>query len=353
MTVCDIEHRKVRVLIVDDTRTVRHLIRAVLSRVPRIEIVGEAVDPYEARRMIRELDPDVITLDVEMPRMDGLSFLERIMRLRPMPVVMVSSRTSTGSRAAVRALSLGAVDCVDITQIRPGQERTIDLAQVILTAASSRPRRPFAGSKPHLASDAGHFDWNGRIIVIGSSTGGVDALLTVLSDFPADGPPTVICQHMPAEFLKSFTARLDRHVHPSVTPVEDGAKMRQGMVCVGPGGTCHVALSKADPLVLRSVPDTGRAAHVPSVDVLFGSAERHGQSVIGVMLTGMGRDGADAMARMRCAGSHTIVQSGGSAVVDGMPKAARELGAASEVVALRDIGKRILISASHARKDKS
>jgi two-component system chemotaxis response regulator CheB len=344
-----IDSRPVRVLIVDDTRTIRAMIRAMLSRSPLIEVVGEAGDPYEARELIRQLEPDVITLDVEMPRMDGLSFLEKIMRLRPMPVVMVSTRTTERSHAAVRALALGAIDCVDIARLKEAGWRSPDLVDTVLMAASSRPRRLVEKLAPGAASEVTRFGWNGRVVVIGSSTGGVDALLTVLADYPEDGPPTVIAQHMPAAFLESFTARLDRHLRPRVVPAEDGMRMAAGLVCVAPGGDRHVALSPRDPLRLQSLTDDGKATYVPSVDILFSSAERHGGSVIGVMLTGMGRDGAHAMARMRQAGAHTIVQDAASAVVDGMPRAAREAGAAVEVASLAEIGSRILASASRAQ----
>lgn len=346
-----VSNGRVRVLIVDDTRSIRAMIRAMITRTPDIEVVGEAGDPYEARELIRELDPDVITLDVEMPRMDGLSFLERIMRLRPMPVVMVSSRTTENSHAAVRALSLGAIDCVDIAKLRDGSglgERFID---TLLMAAAARPRlstpraEAFRSSAPQP-----DFDWNGKVVLIGSSTGGVDALISILSDYPADGPPTVIAQHMPAAFLESFTARLDRTTRPRVIAARGGLRLERGMVCIAPGGDAHIALSPRDALRLDSVPDTGVEKYIPSIDVLFSSAERHAPAVIGVMLTGMGKDGAVAMARMHVAGAHTIVQNAETAVIDGMPRAARELGAADDVVALPAIGRRILACAS--RKER-
>lgn len=338
--------RTVKVLIVDDTRAIRAMIRAMISRDPRIDVVGEAGDPYEARQLIRVLDPDVITLDVEMPRMDGLAFLERIMRLRPMPVVMVSSRTTEDSHAAIRALSLGAVDCVDIAKLRNGSGRGERLIDTLLTAAGAKPRTLRAPAQGVSVACAEPFDWNGKVVLIGASTGGVDALLTVLSDYPAEGPPTLIAQHMPAAFLESFTDRLDRHARPRVLPAREGLRLEPGMVCVARGGDHHVALSPRDPLRIATIPHDGSEAYVPSVNVLFSSAERHGVNVLGVMLTGMGRDGAAALARMRAAGAHTIVQDAETAVVDGMPGTARDLGAAVEVAALSDIGKLILAGAS-------
>ena len=343
-------NRKVRVLIVDDTRTMRAMIRAVVSRAPEIEVVGEAGVPYEARELIRALNPDVITLDVEMPRMDGVAFLERIMRLRPMPVVMVSSRTTENSHAAIRALSLGAVDCVDIALLRKGGAECRQLIETLLMAATSHPRKPQGSASGSAERPDQTFDWNGKVVVIGASTGGVDALLTVLSGYPPDGPPTVIAQHMPAAFLESFTNRLDRHTAPSVVPARDGMRLGRGTVCVARGGDEHILLSNRDPLRLEKITDDGTHKYVPSIDLLFSSAVRHGANVIGVMLTGMGRDGADAMARMRLAGAHTIVQDAETSVVDGMPRAARELDAAAEVASLPEIASRILACTSRTQR---
>ena len=342
--------RPVRVVIVDDTRSIRSMIRALLSRSPEIEVVGEAADPFEAREVIRALDPDVITLDVVMPRMSGLSFLERLMKLRPMPVVMVSSRTTKNSREAVTALALGAVDCVDRAMLL-ASDKPVDLVEKVLIAAKSNVRG-FSGlsGKQKVSAGGSSFSWNGRIVVIGSSTGGVDALLTVLSSFPKDCAPTVIAQHMPPDFLESFAARLDRSSAPTVVLAQDGIPLQQGSVYLAPGRGTHVALSRRMPLRLRLIPDDGTQTYVPSVDVLFSSAVAHGAGIVGVVLTGMGRDGADALLRMREAGAHTIVQDGASAVVDGMPKSARELGAAVEVAPLKEIGRRICESVSREAK---
>lgn len=342
--------RTVRVLIVDDTRAIRAMIRAMITRSPRIAVVGEAGDPYEARELIRALNPDVITLDVEMPKMDGLVFLERIMRLRPMPVIMISSRTTENSDAAIRALSLGAVDCVDIAKLRAGPGRGERLIDTLLAAAGAKSRLVARANRHPPVPSSNIFDWNGKVVLIGASTGGVDALLTVLAEYPANGPPTLIAQHMPASFLESFTKRLDRHALPRVIPASDGLRLEPGLVCVAAGGDHHVALSPRDPMRVASVPHHGSEPYVPSIDVLFSSAERHGAHVIGIMLTGMGRDGAEAMVRMRAAGAHTIVQDAATAVIDGMPRAARELGAAVQIAALPEIGKRILASAS--RKER-
>ena len=338
--------KKVRVVIVDDTRTIRAMIRSLLARSDQIEVVGEASDPYEARELIRELNPDVITLDVIMPRMDGLSFLEKLMRLRPMPVVMVSTRTTEKSHEAVRALALGAVDCVDLGSLRDGTSR-VDLASTVLMAANSNTEH-FAQNVRTEAGVANDFRWNGRSVLIGSSTGGVDALMTVLSAYPANGPPTVIAQHMPAAFLVSFADRLDRHIAPRVRLAKAGDTLEPGTVFLAAGGEDHVTLSRNYPPNLKLVAKKDET-YVPSVEVLMESGERHAKKVVGVMLTGMGRDGAEGLLKMRNAGAHTIVQSGATCVVDGMPKAAREIGAAVEVVALEKIGAHILKSTSIAQ----
>ena len=341
--------RPVRVVIVDDTRTIRGMIRLHLLRSPMIEVVGEAGDPYEARELIRNLNPDVITLDVVMPRMDGLSFLERLMRLRPMPVVMVSSRTTENSREAIKALSLGAVDCVDLGRLNRGASN-IDLAETVLMAAQGNVGQ-FSSPRTHsAASEAAALDWNGKTVLIGSSTGGVDALLTVLSSYPADGPPTVIAQHMPASFLQSFCRRLDRSCAAKVELATDGAAIRRGHVYLGPGGDCHVALAPHDPARLVLLPHDGTEPYVPSVNLLFSSGIRHAERLVAVMLTGMGRDGADAMLELRRAGTHTIAQDAASSVIDGMPRSARDLGAAVEVAALADIGDRILACVSRSAR---
>lgn len=335
--------RPVRVIIVDDTKTIRAMIRALLSRSPDIEVVGEAGDPFEARELIRALDPDVITLDVVMPRMDGLSFLERLMRLRPMPVVMVSTRTTERSAEAVTALELGAFDCVDIASLTRG-ETPGDLADLVLAAAASNTRgHTVRKERRKVARDeTARLDWNGRAVVIGSSTGGVDALMTVLSHFPADCPPTLIAQHMPPSFLESFAARLDRSIAPQVTLARDGGALRPGMVQLAPGGDCHAVLAETTDFATRLVPHDGRELYVPSINVLFSSALYHRDKVVGVMLTGMGRDGSEPMLKMKKAGAHTIAQDAASCVVDGMPRAAREIGAAVQVASLNDIGPAIL-----------
>ncbi|MEP0565374.1 MAG: chemotaxis protein CheB, partial [Paracoccaceae bacterium] len=268
--------KKVRVVIVDDTRSIRAMIRTLLASSDRIEVVGEAGDPYEARELIRALNPDVITLDVVMPRMDGLSFLEKLMRLRPMPVVMVSTRTTEKSHDAVRALSLGAVDCIDLSSLRNGTSR-VDLASTVLMAAKSNTFH-FSQNNRTEAGVVNGYRWNGRTVLIGSSTGGVDALMTVLSAYPPNGPPTVVAQHMPAAFLVSFADRLNRNIAPHVSLAQAGQTVEPGHIYLAAGGEGHVALSRKFPPSLNVVPKVDEP-YVPSVDVLMHSGEQHASKV--------------------------------------------------------------------------
>ncbi len=332
--------KKTRVLIVDDSATIRHLIRARLAADPRLEVVGEASDPFEAREMIKVLNPDVLTLDVEMPRMNGLEFLEKLMRLRPMPVVMISTETSRGSTAAIEALALGAIDCVGKPSADRLPESFVQLGDLLVSAAQARPRLPATRQAP---APAGSFHWNGKYVLIGSSTGGVDALETVLSQFPRDCPPTVIVQHMPEGFLASFAARLNSKIAPNLKLAQTGAPLEQGMVYLAPGGAHHLAIAAGSGApVCKLFEADKRSGHRPSVDHLFDSAVPFAAKSVGVMLTGMGRDGAEQMLRFRQAGARCIAQDEASSVVYGMPKAAMENGAAERAVPLVKIAGEIL-----------
>lgn len=337
----------VRVLVVDDSVTMRNLISSVLRRDPDIDVVGCASDPLEAREAIKKLAPDVITLDVEMPNMNGLQFLERIMRLRPMPVVMVSTLTHAGADASLAALEAGAVDCVG----KPNgamPETFSELADRVKAAASARVRH-IEGRREAPAS--GRYEGNGKIIAIGSSTGGVEALLTILSRFPANCPPTLITQHMPATFTKSFAARLDRLCAPSVSEAHDGAPLAPGRIYIAPGGEAHLRIAgvRSPRCSLREgAPVNG---HRPSVDVLFESvAETVGAGAVGVILTGMGRDGASGLLAMRSRGAHTIGQDEESAIVYGMPKVASQIGAVVQQLPLGRIADAALEACSAVKQ---
>ncbi len=339
-----------RVLIVDDSRTIRALLRHTLDEDPRLRVVGEAGDPYEARELIKRLDPDVLTLDVEMPKMSGLEFLERLMRLRPMPVVMVSTRTQENSADAVRALSIGAVECVDVRRIQGDPAQRARLADALFCAANAHVQtRSETVMAPRLATDP-PFRWNGKVVLIGSSTGGVDALERVLANFPADCPPTVIAQHMPKSFLTSFAERLNDQVAPNVAVATDRTELRPGMVLLGPGGEKHVLIDSRNVTRVRLDPSVESDLYVPSVNRLFASALPHAKRCLAVILTGMGSDGAEPMAALRGAGAMTLGQRGDTCVVDGMPRAARAAGAVAEEVALDRMGAAIL---RHTSKEQT
>ncbi|TQS72721.1 chemotaxis response regulator protein-glutamate methylesterase [Rhodobacteraceae bacterium] len=327
-----------RVLIVDDSATIRSLIRSRLDSDPRLSVVGEAADPYDAREKIKALSPDVLTLDVEMPRMDGIAFLEKLMRLRPIPVVMVSTLTHRGSAKAMEALSLGAVECVGKPRNGNPSAAFDNLPDLLVMAARAQLR---TGPRK-AASPPQSFSWSGKTVLIGSSTGGVEALETVLSGYPRNCPPTLITQHMPESFLASFARRLQRLIVPQLVLAQDGMALREGHVYLAPGGNFHLALTPGEPAKCRLVASEKCNGHRPSVEVLFDSALPMAPRLVCVMLTGMGRDGADAMLRLRRAGARCIAQDATTSVVYGMPKAAIENGAAEKAYPLTKISDAIL-----------
>jgi two-component system chemotaxis response regulator CheB len=328
-----------RVLVVDDSATMRGLISALLRRDPEIEVVGTAGDPIEARQAIKELNPDVVTLDIEMPNMNGLDFLERIMRLRPTPVIMVSTLTQAGAEASLRALELGAVDCVG--KPAGGEGGALSELPLRVKAAARARVRPMVDAPAAPARKP--FSWGGALIAIGSSTGGVEALLSVIRHFPENCPPTVITQHMPPTFTKSFAARLDRATPAMVQEAEDGAPLEPGRIYLAPGGTMHLEVARAGGLRCRLREGEPVSGHRPSVDVLFRSvAEACGASSVGVILTGMGRDGAAGLKSMRDAGAHTLGQDEASSVVYGMPKVAYDAGAVASQMSIERIGPEII-----------
>jgi two-component system chemotaxis response regulator CheB len=342
-----------RVLVVDDSPTMRGLITAILSADPEVSVVGQAGDAMEARVAIKQLNPDVVTLDIEMPNMNGLEFLEKIMRLRPMPVIMVSTMTHRGAEATLAALEIGAFDCVG--KPVPGDARPFgDLADKVKAAARSQRRlaRPpaHAPAKPLAVSE---FRVGRKIVAIGSSTGGVEALITVLQKFPANCPPTVITQHMPSTFTKSFADRLNRLCAPVVQEATDGARLEIGKIYLAPGGERHLQVTNAMAPQCRLLDRDPVNGHRPSVDVLFDSvAELAGRNAVGAILTGMGRDGAAGLLKMRHAGARTIGQNEKTCIVYGMPRVAYELGAVEQQLPLNAIGEEIL-KMTAARKEGS
>lgn len=331
---------QVRVLVVDDSPTMRAILRAWLERDADIVVVGEAGDPYEAREAVKALSPDVITLDVNMPRMDGLEFLEKLMRLRPTPVIMVSSEVAAGAAASIEALATGAFDCVVKPVNGEVAEAFGDLALKVKAAA--RAPRATLGMRVRHAPPSTDFRPNGRIVAIGASTGGVDALLSVLSAFPANCPPTMVVQHMPISFTRSFAQRLDQNCAAKVREACDGAPLESGLIYIAPGGLAHLEVSGSQRPACRLTPGDPQSGHRPSVDVLFGSVAAFGVCAVGVILTGMGRDGAAGLLQMREAGAVTIGQDAGSSLVYGMPRAASEAGAVGRELPLEKIPAAIL-----------
>ena len=336
--------KRIRVLVVDDSPTMRRLVAECLSGDPQIAVTGLAGNAQEARAAIKELNPDVMTLDVEMPGMDGLSFLEKVMRLRPMPVVMVSTLTEKGSDTAISALAMGAVDCV-VKPSATNRDSFRELpAKVKMAARVRMSHRPAA---PAPAAVAGNFMPADKVVAIGSSTGGVEALIAVLTQLPANCAPTVITQHMPGAFTRSLANRLDRMCPPRVVEASHGAPLRPGVVYLAPGGENHLEVNGRGTFTCSLKPGATVNGHRPSVDVLFNSVARTVQGrAVGVILTGMGSDGAAGLAAMRRAGARTIGQNEASSVVYGMPRVAFEMGAVESQLALDRIGAGIVAATS-------
>ncbi|WP_298225772.1 chemotaxis response regulator protein-glutamate methylesterase [Acidocella sp.] len=339
---------KTRVIIVDDSATMRSVIAAHLQADPDVEVVGQAADPHEARQLIKELVPDVITLDIEMPNMNGIEFLEKIMRLRPTPVIMVSTLTQAGAEISLRALEIGAFDCVaKPSSIAPESFST--LAEKV-KAAAQYGCKPRAIRPPARFMSIANYEPDGRLVAIGSSTGGVEALIAILSKFPANCPPVVVSQHMPATFTKSFSARLNKLCQPTVSEAEDGQKLELGHIYIAPGD-CHLEISGRGYHKIRLTHGEKVNGHRPSVDVMLKSvANSYGKDAIGVILTGIGCDGAEGLLAMRSAGAETIGQDAASSVVYGMPRAAFELGAVERQLPLEKIAAQILATTSVRQK---
>lgn len=349
------ETRPVKVLIVDDSAVVRQLLSRELARYAGIQVVGTAADPYIARDKIVSLQPDVLTLDIEMPRMDGITFLKKLMVHHPMPVVVVSSLTGEGTKTAVEAMSAGAVDVVG----KPGSAYTIEnlspiLAEKVLAASRARiAKKPLAAQAaaagspltpvakpPRTESMIATTD---KVIAIGASTGGVQALTEVLSNLPASSPGIVVVQHMPARFTASFAERLNACCKVEVKEAADNDTIIPGRVLIAPGGF-HTRMRRSGARYFVEVVDGPEVHHQrPSVEVLFESVAKYaGSNAIGAILTGMGADGAQGLLSMRRAGARTLAQDEASSIVFGMPMEAIKCGAAEKVVALPDVARTLL-----------
>lgn len=343
---------KTRVLVVDDSALMRGILTQMINLAPDMEVVGSAPDAPTAREMIKALNPDVLTLDVQMPQMDGIEFLDRLMRLRPMPVVMVSSFTETGSDTTLRALELGAVDFIGKPRSDGGRSMEVyaeELVEKIRAARTARLRRyskmsarPTPPAEPAAAPrPAGSA--NGRIIFVGASTGGTEAIKEFLLGIPENCPPILIVQHMPETFTASFARRLDSLCAPRVIEAQGNEKVESGTVYIAPGHS-HLLIRRGPAGYLTELSGADPVnRHRPSVDVLFDSAATLvGRQALGVILTGMGKDGAQGLLRMRQTGARTFGQDEASCVVYGMPREAFLVGAVEEQCSLDEMSRRVL-----------
>lgn len=342
---------KVRVLIVDDSALVRQLLAKGLAMDPEIEVVGTASDPYAARDKIVQLKPDVLTLDVEMPRMDGVDFLRRLMPQYPIPVLMVSSLTQRGKQITLDALDAGAVDFVakpstDLARGLAGmlQDLRAKVKQTAKANVSHWKDKTVARPAPSRAVSQGALaESTDKVVAIGASTGGTEAIRKMVSQFPVSMPGVVIVQHMPAGFTKMFADRLNQLCAMEVKEAESGDRVMPGRILVGPGGLHMRVVRSGGIYKVKCEPGENVSGHCPSVDVLMHSvAQSVGSNAVGVMLTGMGSDGADGMLAMRKAGARNLAQDEASSVVFGMPKVAYERGGAERLLPLDRIAPAIV-----------
>ncbi len=350
----------VRVLIIDDSAVVRQTLAAILSSDPGIRVIGTAADPLIAAERLKDEVPDVITLDVEMPRMDGLTFLKKLMAQHPLPVVMCSSLTESGSETALKALEYGAVDIIQKPRLGTKaflEESRVNICDAVKAAASARiaKRQPSCSLvAPKLTADAviekatskAMIETTDKVIVVGASTGGTEALRIFLEAMPHDAPGIVIVQHMPEKFTEAFARRIDSLCRISVKEAEDDDSVIRGRALIAPGNR-HMLLKRSGARYYVEIKDGPLVCrHRPSVDVLFRSAARYaGKNVVGVIMTGMGDDGAKGMQEMKEAGAYNIAQDEESCVVFGMPKKAIEIGAVDLVTPLNKIPAIVLAKA--------
>lgn len=341
---------KIRVLIVDDSAVVRSVLAELLSAEASIEVVGAAVDPYDARDKIKQLKPDVLTLDIEMPKMDGITFLKNLMKLNPMPVVMLSSLTHDGADATLQALELGAVDYIakpaaaeSDTALKLFQQELISKIQMAAQSANKLKFMRASHLQEKVVAQSSSIKQRNQVVAIGSSTGGTEALHDIIQQLPVTMPPIIVTQHIPASFSERFAQRLNRNSELKVVQAGDGDVLKSGYVYIAPGDYHLTIQQNGHEFVCKL--DTGATVnrHKPSVEVMFDSLLPLTMlNVTGVMLTGMGEDGALAMKRLADAGAYNIVQDEATSLVWGMPGAAVKLGAASEVLPLNKIAQRLV-----------
>lgn len=334
----------VKVLIVDDSAVVRKILSQQLAQHEGIEVIATAPDPYVARDKIVALEPDVLTLDVEMPRMDGITFLRKLMKYHPMPVIILSSLTPKGGKMAIEALAAGAVEVM----CKPGPAYSVSeacnaLVEKIKAASRARVDRQPSVQNAEPTRQLHMTKTTNKILVIGASTGGVQALTRVLSALPPDAPGTLVVQHMPAQFTTSFAERLNNECVVTVKEAADGDSVIPGHVLIAPGGF-HMLLQRSGANYHVTVKDGPHVCHQkPSVEVLFNSVAKYGgANAVGAILTGMGNDGAAGLLKMRQNGAHTLAQDEASSIVFGMPKEAIQLGAAEKVVPLSDVAQTLI-----------
>jgi two-component system chemotaxis response regulator CheB len=347
--------KSIKVLVIDDSALVRQTLTEIINSDDQLEVIGTAADPFFAAQKIKSTIPDVITLDVEMPRMDGLSFLKTLMAQCPVPVVIISSLTQAGSQLALRALDLGAVEIVAKSEVRNTKEHLeetrIRITDAIKAAYMVPVKRIGLGKREpeqiviktkHPDSETAIYKTTDKVIAIGASTGGTEAIRYFLQHVPANSPGILITQHMPAGFTKSFADQLNMTCQVTVKEASDGERVMRGHAYIAPGGR-HMELYRSGAKYFVKIRDGALVnRHKPSVEVLFNSIAKHaGQNAVGIIMTGMGRDGAEGLLNMKEAGARTIAQDEQSSVVFGMPKEAIKLGAASQVMSLQEMPKKV------------
>lgn len=352
--------RSIKVLVIDDSALVRQTLTEIINSDEQLNVIGTAGDPYLAANKIRQEIPDVITLDVEMPRMDGLTFLKQLMSQFPIPVVVISSLTQNGGHLALRALQLGAIEIVAKSEIKNTKEH-LEESRIRITDAikaaymapvkRSSSAKAYTEDKPAIKPDPANpnspiYKTTDKVIAIGASTGGTEALRFLLKSIPANCPGILITQHMPPGFTKSFADQLNTICEVTVKEASDGERVMRGHAYIAPGGR-HMELYRSGAQYFIKVRDGELVnRHKPSVEVLFNAvAKQAGQNALGIIMTGMGRDGAEGLLNMKKAGARTVAQDEASCVVFGMPKEAINLGAADQVLSLQDILQRIRVYA--------